>query len=97
MKIEIVKHVLESMPSEFDSHQFIERFIRENEREYVEMLYAQKNSPAIFRTVHAHIAKFLADNADELHICKDTEDGNGRAESRNIKGYDSENQKWKKL
>lgn len=97
MKIETVKRVLESMPLEFDSHQFIERFIRENEREYVEMLYAQKDSLAIFRTVHAHIAKFLADNAEELHICKDTEYGDGRAESRNIKGYDSENQKWKKL
>ena len=89
--------MLESLPPEFYSHQFIERFICENEREYVEMLYAQKDSPAIFRTVHAQIAKFLAENVDELHICKDTEDGNGRAESRNIKGYDSENQKWKKL
>lgn len=97
MKIETVKRVLESMPQEFDSHQFIERFIRENEREYVEMLYEQKDSPAIFRTVHAHIAKFLAENVDELHIYKDTEDGNGHPESRNIKGYDSENQKWKKL
>lgn len=97
MKIETVKRVLESMPPEFDSHQFIERFIRENEREYVEMLYAQKDSPAIFRTVHARIAKFLVENADELHICKDCDGDDGRAESRNIKGYESENQKWRKL
>ena len=47
MKMETVKCVLESMPPEFDSHQFIEHFICENEREYVEMLYAQKDSQAI--------------------------------------------------
>ena len=92
MKIETVKCVLESLPPEFDSHQFIERFIRENEREYVEMLYAQKDSPAIFRDVHAMIARYLVENADALAIKK-----TGRTQSENIKGYESENQNWRKL
>lgn len=92
MKIETVKRVLESMPQEFDSHQFIERFIRENEREYVEMLYEQKDSPAIFRDVHAMIARYLVENADALAIKK-----TGRTQSENIKGYESENQNWRKL
>ena len=84
--------MLESMPQEFDSHQFIERFIRENEREYVEMLYAQKDSQAIFRDVHAMLVRYLAENADVLAIMKA-----GRAQSENIKGYESENQNWRKL
>ena len=84
--------MLESMPQEFDSHQFIERFIRENEREYVEMLYAQKDSQAIFRDVHAMLVRYLAENADVLAIMK-----TGRAQSENIKGYESENQNWRKL
>lgn len=92
MKIETVKCVLESLPPEFDSHQFIERFIRENEREYVEMLYAQKDSPAIFRTFHAMIARYSVENADALAIIKA-----GRTQGENIKGYESENQNWRKL
>lgn len=89
MKIETVKHVLESMPPEFDSHQFIERFIRENEREYVEMLHSRKDSQAIFRDVHASIGRSLARTRAVEKA--------GRAQSENIKGYESENQNWRKL
>lgn len=89
MKMETVKRVLESMPPEFDSHQFIERFIRENEREYVELLSVQKDSQAIFRDVHAMIARHLTK-------IKDVEKA-GRVQSENIKGYESENQNWRKL
>ena len=92
MKMETVKCVLESMPPEFDSHQFIEHFICENEREYVEMLYAQKDSQAIFRDVHAMIARYLSENADALAVMKA-----GRTQSENIKGYESENQNWRRL
>jgi hypothetical protein len=84
--------VIRKMDKSFDSHKFIEQFSTDYEADYVAMLCEHKGSDnGIFKTVHARIAGFLSKNSTALNIRKD-----GRISSKNIKGYKSENQKWKK-
>lgn len=99
MNIEQVKAVIAKVAedlqkesvTEFSSHRFIEKYAWLHEEEYVEMLYGHKSQQP-FRTVHAAIARFLADNASELGIRK-----TGRQESLNIFGHETEVQWWKKI
>jgi len=87
------KGIIDSLGTEFDSHDFIEQFSIEHEREYVELLCENKDSVnGIFRIVHAKIGRFLSDNVSVLKIQKD-----GKASSRTVKGYKSANQRWKKV
>ena len=87
----LLTDVVAQMPQEFDSHEFIKKFIAMHEREYVDMLYEQHEVNGIFRAVHAEIGRALAEDAERLNICKVTRDL-----SENVKGYDSENQRCKK-
>lgn len=92
MNFEKVKAAIDEVKKElkdgFSSHHFIEKYAWLNEEEYVEMLYQHKaNKP--FRTVHATMAGFLSEHADELGIQK-TE----RKESINIFGHETEVQWW---
>ena len=89
--IEQAKRIIRELNNEFDSHDFIENYITQFEREYVNMLVDKIESEQIFRTVNASIGRFLADNQRELGIVK-----NGREASQNVKGHETENQGWMK-
>lgn len=88
---EQAKRIIRELNIEFDSHDFIENYIAQFEREYVNMLVDKIESEQIFRTVNASIGRFLADNQCELGIVK-----NGREASQNVKGHETENQGWMK-
>lgn len=86
--------VIKELNPTFDTHDFIEKFSRNYEREYVEIIYKYyKKSARIFMSAHAAIGKFLSDETQNLKIEKQSE----RVSSRNIKGYKSPNQRWRKL
>lgn len=77
----------------FDSHDFIEQFSKDFEKEYVEMLFEKKEATnGIFRTTHAEIGRFLSKNQTALGILSKK-----KITSLNIKGYLSDNQEWQKL
>ena len=85
--VEVLRH----LPDEFDSHDFIEKYLTLYERHYVMMLMANIDKANIFRTVNATIGKFLADNQESLHITMGI-----RINSQNVRGNITENQKWRK-
>lgn len=92
MDINIATQIIDLLPTEFDSHQFIEKFKEKHERRYVDFLHRHINSEnGIFRAAHAQIGHFLSQNREALGIEK-TE----QCCSTNTKGYDSMNQGWKK-
>lgn len=92
MDIEHFKEIIDELGNEFDSHRFIKEFMERHEREYVEMLYKNINTPnGIFRAVDAEIARFLSVHAVELGIRKQEREPSG-----NPKMNVSENQKWQK-
>ena len=78
---------------EFDTHDLIETFSRLYEREYVDIINKHISDTHIFMSAHGSIGKFLSEFAEDLGI----EKANNRVSSRNIKGYRSPNQKWRKL
>lgn len=57
-------------PVEFSSHDFIERFARRFEREYIEMLYHYRDSGNAFKTVHSLIARYLSLHPSHFPIAK---------------------------
>jgi hypothetical protein len=71
----------------FDSHDFIKRFARKFETDYVQFLGVYRQEP--FKTVHGQIAKFLSENKEFLRIKDD-----GKVVSPNIFGDKSENENW---
>jgi len=91
MNIENVKVVIESLGYEFDTHEFIEKFIIMCERDYVAMLYSDIDKDGIFKAAHSKIGKFLANMSSLLDIEKTDKDY-----SENIKKRDTENQNWRK-
>jgi hypothetical protein len=84
------QELIHKMKVEFDSHTFIKQLIKDYESDYVELLKNYTNVP-IFKTLHAQIGKYLSQNKKDLFIIKLE-----KIESENIKGYESENQKWRK-
>jgi hypothetical protein len=86
----IREEIIRNIPNpEFDSHEFIRHFAKKFEITYVEFLGSYKLEP--FRNVHAQIGRFLSEHQELLKI-KD----NGTAQSPNIFGIQSPNEKWVK-
>ena len=83
--------VLRHLPDEFDSHDFIEKYLTLYERHYVTMLMEIIDNTNIFRTVNATIGKFLANNQELFQITIEI-----RKTSQNVRGNITENQKWRK-
>jgi hypothetical protein len=50
---------IESMPSDFDSHDVINKVAHTNQRAYIERLYANVSGPP-FQTVHATLGREIA-------------------------------------
>jgi hypothetical protein len=82
--------IVDLMPGEFNSHEFILKLAQRNQRFYVQALseYADNNQP--FQTVHALIAKRLKKRVDLVNQI-----GNGP--SKNIFEYDSDAAIWQKV
>jgi hypothetical protein len=82
--------IISELSHEFNSHEFIRKFSKHFESEYVEFLYDYKGKDP-FRKVHSQIAKFLSENKSDLKICK-----TGKVPSQNIFGETDEIEGWKK-
>ena len=82
--------ISEKLKSEFNSHEFIEKFSKEFEPDYIKFLcnYCKRGA---FQTVHSQIAIFLSDNSTKLNIEKTKQ-----VESLNIFGDIDKIQGWKK-
>ncbi len=57
---------------EFSSHEFLEKFAWEYEKDYIEILYnfSKGKETDIFRIAHSQIGAYLRDNSDKLGIRK---------------------------
>jgi hypothetical protein len=87
--LEVIRdEIIRNIPNpEFDSHEFIRHFAKKFETIYVAFLSVYKLEP--FRNVHAQMGRFLSEHQELLQI-KD----NGTAQSPNIFGIESSNEKW---
>jgi len=89
MEINDFKKVINGLPNEFDSHEFIKNYIKCYEPEYVKMLSPEFGT---FKKAHAQIGKFLSDEQKTLGIKK-----NGTILSEDIKGDPDQIASWKKI
>ena len=85
--------IIEKLDDKFDTHKFIEKYISLFEKKYVDLLYLNIESKnGIFKAAHSQIGKFLSNNSPYFNIEKED-----KGISENIKKYDSENRKWRKI
>ena len=90
---QLAEGIIQELPEEFDSHDFIEAFLTKHEHTYVKWLCEYQNvDSGIFRTLHSQIALCLSKDAEHFKIIK-----KDKCDSENIKNYLSENQTWRKL
>jgi hypothetical protein len=87
--------VIAQMPSVFGAHEFILRLAQQNQRLYVEALYAYKDSPAQgtptpFMIVHGRLAKHLGEFQNLIKY-EDT------MPSTDIFGNENGCSRWRKL
>ncbi|MBP5679655.1 MAG: hypothetical protein J6X31_01195 [Bacteroidales bacterium] len=89
LDMNVCHEIIDDFNNDFDSHDFINAFIKKHPAEYLQML--DLNSEP-FRKLNSEIARFLADNQGTLHIKKDED----KVLSENVKGNDSLNAYWHK-
>lgn len=87
MTIVEAKTIIELLGKQFDSHEFIRRFIYTYPSSYGKLLQKYNN----VSTAHGEIANFLRRNAGELNI-----ERLDKEESNNILGNESLNVQWGK-
>lgn len=85
-----VKAIIDKMPNEFDSHDFIQIFSKQFGSAYIDLLNNYKNKS--IQTTHAQIAINLRKNMDDLKIRK-----NEDVKSQSIFGNNVPNKKWTKV
>lgn len=87
-KIDSVKKVISNLPVEFDSHQFIEKFSKEIEAEYIYLLkdVSEENQ---FQKVNMQVGRFLSNNNKELGI-----KSKGKTKSKNVFGNSTGCELW---
>ena len=88
MGIENFREVIQQLGNEFDSHEFIEKYIWAFPADYGELLVKHNN----VRTAHAEIANYLRYHAEELNI----ERLPGKSVDQDIFGNETENACGKK-
>ena len=82
--------IIDMMPTEFDSHQFILRLAEHNQVAYIQALSRYLNNGAPFQTLHAQLSGGLNELTNLVeHI--------GVVQSNNIFGNQSPCAKWRKL
>ena len=79
------------LENEFNSHEFIQKFSKEFEKQYIEFLY-QYCKRGAFQAVHSQIAIFLSEYSTKLNIEKTQP-----VESINIFGDKDKIQGWRKM
>jgi len=83
--------IIKQLDCKFNSHEFIEKFAKKFEVEYIELLCQYKNRGA-FQNVHSQIGLYLSENSVHLGIRKTI-----KTESRNIFGDIDKIQEWEKM
>lgn len=83
-----VIEIIDSLASEFNSHDFLKKFNLKFESDYIEML----NKYGSFQNVNRMIALFLSENKELFHIDKTFRD-----KSENVHGNNTLVQHWKKV
>ena len=87
-RLDTIKTIINEIPtSNFDSHEFIRRFAKEFEVDYVKFLSKYDAEP--FKKIHAQIAINLLNNKIHLRIEK-----SGKISSANIFGIEDQNEQW---
>jgi hypothetical protein len=64
-----IRNIISDLSDDFSSHDFIEKFSKKYESEYIDMLVSYKGRDA-FKSVHVQIARFLSYNMGDLGIAK---------------------------
>jgi hypothetical protein len=92
--IVIINSLKEEKKESFSSHDFIEKFSKKFESDYIEMLvnYRDKGTTNVFQTVHGIIARFLSENMVKFQITKAK-----RGPSENVFGSNDNIHWWKSL
>lgn len=85
----IVNDVIDQMPQQFDSHDFIKRTTRLFPSDYVKELCRLKNHDDPFLVLHPMIARKLASNDRVRQL--------GKVDSPNIGGNSTSNESWEKI
>ena len=90
--MDVIKNdIIKAIPYDtFDSHEFIRKFAKRFELDYVAFLNIPTEEP--FRKIHAEIGRFLSVNKDSLNLKDD-----GVTESLNVFGIVSPNERWVKI
>ena len=89
--IVVTDEILREVNNVFTSHEFIQKFSKKFEREYIGFLHEHLGEGA-FRQVHSEIARALSANEGKLNIEKTR-----RVLSKHIFGEEDEIQEWKKI
>ena len=85
-----MQQVVNAIPEkQFDSHRFINEFMKQYEADYIAMLIPQEGG---FQKLNSKIGRYLLNHQDKLKIQK-----NDAGSSINVKGNDSNNAVWKNL
>jgi len=90
-KIANIQIIIKNLDSPFKTHDFIEKFKKEFELNYVNFLGQYKDKNAHF-AVHTQIGKFLSNNSTTLRIQK-----TNKVSSKNVFGKINLIQQWIKL
>ncbi|MGD0710071.1 MAG: hypothetical protein ABR968_02740 [Bacteroidales bacterium] len=76
----------------FSSHDFIEKFAKTFEADYIQMLVEYQNTGNAFLTVHSLIARYLSQNMNTFRIEK-----TDRSASENVFGSKDYIQWWRRI
>lgn len=86
-----IETIIAELKENFNSYDFIQKFTRRFEVEYVSMLSLYDDEP--FRKVNAQIARFLSNNENRLNIIKQ----NNKTTYTNILGGSTECEMWRRV
>lgn len=83
--------IVAELQDDFNSYDFIQKFARRFEVEYVSMLSLYDDEP--FRKVNAQIAQFLSNNENRLNIIKQ----HSKTTYTNILGEETKCEMWRRV
>ena len=90
LKDNVFETILDRMPDEFESHDFIFEMMRHFPREYTTSLFECRRAKDPIQTLHAKIGRKLSEMKGRIAKTR-------KKTSRNVRGLPSTNQFWRKL